>query len=112
MSYCRVEPALEVLVGRWKIPILYYLFQGTKRFGELEKGIPHISKKMLTSQLRELEEHDIVRRVVYPEVPPRVEYSLTEYARTLEPILAVMHRWGTEHTEYLRRKRERVTSEV
>jgi DNA-binding HxlR family transcriptional regulator len=69
LSYCRVEPALDVMTGRWKIPILYMHFQGTKRFSDLQKGIPNITKKMLTTQLRELEEHYIVKRVVYQVVP-------------------------------------------
>lgn len=104
MTNCMVDPALDVLFGRWKVPILYHLFHGTKRFSELQKGIPNITKKMLTSQLRELEEQDIVRRVVYPVVPPKVEYSLTEYGRTLDPVLQSMHQWGSNHVEYMRRK--------
>lgn len=107
MSNCRVEPALDVLVGRWKLPILYFLFQGTKRFSELQKGIPNITKKMLTSQLRELEEQDIIRRVIYPVIPPKVEYSLTDYGSTLEPILKLMHQWGCEHVEHMRRKEQK-----
>jgi DNA-binding HxlR family transcriptional regulator len=99
-----VDPTLDVLFGRWKVPILYQLSNGTKRFSELQKGIPNITKKMLTSQLRELEDQDIIRRVVYPVVPPKVEYSLTEYGRTLDPILKAMHEWGSNHVEYLRRK--------
>lgn len=104
MTNCRVDPTLDVLFGRWKIPILYLLFQGTKRFSELQKGIPNITKKMLTSQLRELEDHDIILRVIYPVVPPKVEYSLTEYGSTLEPILKSMHQWGSNHIEYMRLK--------
>jgi len=99
-----VDPAIDVLFGRWKVSILYHLFHGTKRFSELQKGIPNITKKMLTTQLRELEEHDIIRRVVYPVVPPKVEYSLTEHGRTLEPVLAQMNQWGRKHTEYMRQK--------
>jgi DNA-binding HxlR family transcriptional regulator len=106
LNFCRVEPALNVIVGRWKIPILYLLFQGTKRFSDLQRGIPGITKKMLTSQLRELEEHDIIQRVVYAVVPPKVEYSITEYGRSLEPGLKWMHQWGHSHAEHLRLKME------
>ncbi|MCA0753754.1 helix-turn-helix transcriptional regulator [Paenibacillus sp. N4] len=113
LDSCRVEPALEVLVGRWKLSILYFLFHGTKRFSELQKGIPSITKKMLTSQLRELEEQHIIRRVVYPVVPPKVEYSMTEYGKTLEPILELMHKWGSDHVKYMQLNRNsQVTNNV
>lgn len=96
---CRVENALGILVGKWKpIILLYLLQQGTKRFSELKRSMPGITQKMLTKQLRELEEEDIIERVVYPQVPPKVEYSITEYGRSLEPILEAMHEWGTKHT--------------
>ncbi|SDN88498.1 winged helix-turn-helix transcriptional regulator [Alkalicoccus daliensis] len=95
---CRVENALGILVGKWKPIILLYLLQeGTKRFSELKRSMPGITQKMLTKQLRELEEEDIIERVVYPQVPPKVEYSITEYGRSLEPILEAMHEWGTNH---------------
>lgn len=103
---CTVEPVLDVLIGKWKISILYFLFHGTKRFSELQKGIPDITKKMLTSHLRDLEEQDIIQRIVYPVVPPKVEYSLTEYGYTLQPILILMHQWGRAHAEHMRLKRE------
>ncbi|WP_010650011.1 winged helix-turn-helix transcriptional regulator [Oceanobacillus massiliensis] len=96
---CRVEDALSILVGKWKpIILLHLLQQGTKRFSELKRSMPGITQKMLTKQLRELEDEDIVERVVYPQVPPKVEYSITEYGRSLEPILEAMHEWGTKHT--------------
>ncbi|KIL42287.1 HxlR family transcriptional regulator [Gordoniibacillus kamchatkensis] len=105
---CRngVEAALEIVVGKWKPIILLHLFhEGTKRFGELKSLLPNITQKMLTAQLRELEQQDIVRRVVYPEVPPRVEYSITEYGRSLEPILQQMHDWGAAHLEHMKARR-------
>ncbi|RNB88559.1 transcriptional regulator [Brevibacillus nitrificans] len=105
MEACALDPALDVIVGKWKCSILFHLFHGTKRFSELQKGIPDITKKMLTSQLRELEEHDIIQRVVYPVVPPKVEYSLTEYGRTLEPVLSSIHQWGRSHAEHMRVRR-------
>ncbi|MFD2614843.1 winged helix-turn-helix transcriptional regulator [Paenibacillus gansuensis] len=102
---CVVEPALDVLFGKWKVSILYLLFQGTKRFSELQKSIPGITKKMLISHLRDLEEQDVILRIVYPSVPPRVEYSLTETGQSLGPILELMHQWGIKHEEQLMRKR-------
>lgn len=102
---CRVEDALGILVGKWKPVILLYLLQeGTKRFSELKRNMPGITQKMLTKQLRELEDEDIIERVVYAQVPPKVEYSMTEYGRSLEPILAAMHEWGAKHTDHKREK--------
>ena len=104
-EYCRVEDALGILVGKWKPIILLHLLQGgTKRFSELKRDMPEITQKMLTKQLRELESEEIVKRVVYAQVPPKVEYSITEYGKTLEPILEAMHEWGTKHTLLKRKK--------
>ncbi len=97
---CRVEDTLDVLVGKWKpIILLYLLKNGTMRFNELKKSIPDITQKMLTKQLRELEEEEIINRVVYPQVPPKVEYSITEYGKELEPILHAMHEWSNRHIQ-------------
>lgn len=99
---CKVETALEILVGKWKPVILFQLFSnGTMRFSELQRAIPHITKKMLTAQLRELEYHNIVHRKVYPVVPPRVEYSITEYGLNMAPVLQAMNDWGVAHVEHL-----------
>jgi DNA-binding HxlR family transcriptional regulator len=96
---CRVDDALGILVGKWKPIILLHLMKnGTQRFSELKRSMPRITQKMLTNQLRELEDEDIIHRVVYPQVPPKVEYSITDYGRSLEPILEAMHEWGTKHT--------------
>ena len=96
---CRVEDALGILVGKWKpIILLILLNEGTKRFSDLKRSVPGITQKMLTNQLRELEEEDIITRKVFAQVPPKVEYSITEYGKTLEPILIAMHDWGTSHT--------------
>ncbi|WP_404452115.1 helix-turn-helix transcriptional regulator [Virgibacillus necropolis] len=104
-EYCRVEDALGILVGKWKPIILLHLLQeGTKRFSELKRSLPGITQKMLTKQLRELEKEDIIQRVVYPQVPPKVEYSISEYGRSLEPILEAMHEWGTKHTLHKKQK--------
>lgn len=95
---CHVEDALGIIVGKWKPIILLILLQeGTQRFSELKRRVPGITQKMLTNQLRELEEEDIIARKVYPQVPPKVEYSITEYGKSLEPILVAMHEWGTAH---------------
>jgi DNA-binding HxlR family transcriptional regulator len=102
---CRVEDALGILVGKWKpIILLHLLKKGTQRFSELKRSVPKITQKMLTNQLRELEDEDIIQRVVYPQVPPKVEYSITEYGRSLEPILEAMHEWGTKHTLHKMKK--------
>lgn len=94
---CPVEATLDVIGGKWKVLILFWLKESTRRFSELRKKIPGISERVLTQQLRELERHGVVWREVYPEVPPRVEYSLTEYGRTLRPITELMCAWGKIH---------------
>jgi DNA-binding HxlR family transcriptional regulator len=97
-----VETALELLVGKWKPVILFHLIgKGTLRFSELQKLIPDVTKKMLTTQLRELEYHDIVKRKVYAVIPPKVEYSITEYGEGLKPLLLSMHEWGLSHLQHL-----------
>ena len=94
---CPVETSLDVLAGKWKILILWYLRSETKRFNELQKLLPRTTQKMLIQKLRELEEDGIVHREVYPVVPPKVEYSLTEYGQTLKPILKQLYLWGEIH---------------
>ena len=95
---CSVEATLSVIGGRWKPVIIFQLLHhGVLRFGELKKQIGGITERMLTNQLRELEADQIVARKVYAEVPPRVEYSLTDYGRTLEPIMISMRDWGADH---------------
>ncbi|OYD07045.1 MarR family transcriptional regulator [Paludifilum halophilum] len=94
-----IEATIEVMGGKWKSIIIYHLQEGTKRFNELKRLIPNITQKMLTQQLRELEQDEIVNRYVYAEVPPKVEYSLTEYGKTLQDILDQMCSWGIRHIE-------------
>jgi DNA-binding HxlR family transcriptional regulator len=95
--HCPVEAALDVIGGKWKVVILFWLKEGVRRFSELRRLIPGISERMLTQQLRELEDHGIVHRRVYAQVPPKVEYSLTPYGRTLRPITDLMCAWGKKH---------------
>lgn len=99
ISKCPVETALDVLAGKWKILILWYLRRDTLRFNELQKMLPRVTQKMLIQKLRELEDDGIVLRVVYPVVPPKVEYSLTSYGQSLKPILKQMYLWGEVHKQ-------------
>ena len=94
---CPAEITLDVIGGRWKIIILWQLFQETKRFSELFRDMNGITQKMLTQQLREMEQDGIVHRKVYPQVPPRVEYSLTEMGKSLKPVVDAMCKWGMKH---------------
>lgn len=98
---CAVEVALDVIGGKWKGVILYHLIGQTRRFSELRAHMPEITQRMLTLQLRELEQDGVVLRTVYQVVPPRVEYSLTEFGRTLEPIVLLMRDWGLAYRERL-----------
>lgn len=91
---CGVTHCLNRIGGKWKIPVIYGISKAYNRFSMLQKALPYISKQMLVNQLRELEEDGIVKRVVFPEVPPRVEYQLTEKGLSLMPIIRVMQEWG------------------
>ena len=91
---CPVETTLTLISDKWKVLILRDLLQGTKRFGELKKSIGHVTQKVLTAQLREMEASGLLTRKVYAEVPPRVEYTLTELGYSLKPILDAMWTWG------------------
>jgi len=95
---CPVSRALVALDGKWTILVVRDLLSGTKRFSELRRSLVGISPKTLTDRLRGLEEHGLVERRIYAEVPPRVEYSLTDAGRTLEPVLVSLARWGRTHT--------------
>lgn len=98
---CAVEATLSVLGGRWKGVVLYWLLPGKKRFSELRRHLPNCSQRMLTVQLRELEEDGLVKRTVYAEVPPRVEYELTAFGRSAEPMLIGMREWGERYKRRL-----------
>ncbi|MCK9578864.1 MAG: helix-turn-helix transcriptional regulator [Methanoregula sp.] len=95
--HCTVEAALDVIGGKWKPIILWALGENVLRFNELQKGLPGVNSKMLTKQLRELEEDGVIRRTVYAEVPPRVEYAITDFGKTLIPILEALCDWGAEY---------------
>jgi DNA-binding HxlR family transcriptional regulator len=92
---CAVEAALDVIGNKWKGVILFHLLDGKKRFNELRKLIPSVTQRMLTLQLRELEHDEVIDRKVYPEVPPKVEYSLTSFGMELKPLLHSLRDWGS-----------------
>ncbi|WP_448546730.1 winged helix-turn-helix transcriptional regulator [Thalassotalea fusca] len=94
---CPVEATLTVLSGKWKGIIMYYLLADTRRFNELRRLMPNITQRMLTKQLRELEADNLIARKIYPEIPPKVEYSVTEYGQTLAPVIKVLGEWGARH---------------
>ena len=97
LSTCPVETTLTLIGDKWKVLLLRDLMPGTKRFGELKKSVGSVSQKVLTAQLRAMEEKSLVQRKVYAEVPPHVEYSLTELGRSLKPILDSMWVWGEDY---------------
>ena len=100
---CEKELTLAVIGGKWKMLILWYLGkEGTKRFNELKALMPNITQRMLVNQLRELESDFIIHREVFPVVPPKVEYSLTDRGKTLMPILEAMYEWGIEYKEFIK----------
>ena len=94
---CPVETTLTLISDKWKVLILRDLLPGTKRFGELKKSIGSVSQKVLTAQLRQMEDSGLLLRTVYPEVPPRVEYTLTELGYSLKPVLDALQSWGEEY---------------
>ena len=96
---CPVEVAVSVLGGAWKLTVIKHLAEGTRRFGELCRLVPLANRKTLTRQLRELEEDGVLVRTVHPEVPPRVEYSLSELGRSLMPVVAAMDDWGAHFAQ-------------
>ncbi|MFF2017683.1 winged helix-turn-helix transcriptional regulator [Paenibacillus sp. NPDC058177] len=108
---CPVETTLGVIGGKWKGVIIYSLLGGTKRFNEIRKIYPQVTHHTLTLQLRELEREGLISRKVYNQVPPKVEYSLTEFGRTLEPMLLMMKEWGYLYEERVRANNEVVEEE-
>lgn len=99
---CPMELGINVLSGKWKLRILWHIHnQKTIRFNELQRKLGHITTKTLTDQLRELEAQKIIKRTVYPEVPPKIEYSFTELGETLEPVFQSLCDWGTQYLQAL-----------
>lgn len=99
---CGLDLIGEVLYGKWKIRLLWFIHEGYKRPSELQRKIPDASRRVLNIQLKELEEHELITKTIYPVVPPKVEYSLTEFGETLIPVISVLGQWGDEHQERLR----------
>ena len=97
MPGCSVEVTLDLIDGKWKGVILFHLQGGTQRFGELKRRMPGITQRMLTKQLRALEDNGLVLRKVYPEVPPRVEYTLSETGQRLKPVIDALRSWGEDY---------------
>ncbi len=108
---CSVEAALDVIGGKWKGVILFHLFDRTLRFGELQRCMPNVTRRMLTLSLRELEASGLVHREVYKQVPPKVEYSLTEYGQTLKPIITDLRAWGDAYLARLEEK-QAISAEI
>src|SRR5690606_6617286 len=94
---CTMRGILDIIGGKWSMPIIYTLFSGTKRFRALEREVANINTRMLVKELKNMEANGIVERKVYATVPPTVEYTLTSKGRKLEPILCALHQWGEEH---------------
>jgi len=92
-----VELSLDVIGGKWKMPIIWRLREDILRYGEIRKSLPKVTHKMLTQQLRELESDEIIIRKVYPEVPPKVEYSLTLLGKSVIPVIDLLREWGEEY---------------
>jgi DNA-binding HxlR family transcriptional regulator len=106
-----VRLALNVMGGKWKSTILWHLGKGPQRFNELLRAIPNITKKMLVQQLRQLEDDQIIHREVYNIIPPKVEYSVTEYGYSLCPVLHALHGWGEQHQKRLELEGKKIISE-
>jgi DNA-binding HxlR family transcriptional regulator len=94
---CPIERSVRVLEGKWTLLVLRELMGDTRRFSDLQRALPGVSPKTLTERLRTMEAQGIVHREIYPEVPPRVEYSLTELGRTLQPVMDALREWGEDH---------------
>lgn len=99
---CGLDLIGEVLYGKWKMRLLWFINEGHQRPSELQRKIPDASRRVLNIQLKELEEHELVTKIIYPVVPPKVEYSLTDFGKTLIPVISAVGNWGDAHEERLR----------
>jgi len=104
---CPVEATLDVIGGKWKGVILFHLLDGIKRFNQLRRLLPDVTQRMLTLQLRELEDDGVLVRTVYAEVPPRVEYQLSEFGQSLRPVLMLMRQWGVDYLDVIKQQKAR-----
>jgi len=100
---CGLDLVREVLNGKWKIPLLYYISEGAKRPGDLQRRIPRATRRVLNVQLSELEKHELISRTIYAELPPRVEYELTALGKSVLPLITALGKWGDDHQDDLRR---------
>lgn len=100
---CGLDLIGEVLYGKWKIRLLWFINEGNKRPSELQRKIPDASRRVLNLQLKELEEHELISKTIYPVVPPKVEYSLTEFGQSLIPLIDLLGKWSDKNEERLRR---------
>lgn len=100
---CGLDLIGEVLYGKWKIRLLWFINEGYKRPSELQRKIPDASRRVLNMQLKELEEHELISKTIYPVVPPKVEYNLTEFGKNLIPVIAALGKWGDENEGRLRK---------
>ncbi|MCX7711568.1 MAG: helix-turn-helix transcriptional regulator [Clostridia bacterium] len=96
---CHMEMAMDLIGGKWKVLILWHLAEKVLRFNELKRLFPEVTQKMLTQQLKDLEENGLINRKVYAQVPPKVEYSLTDFGKTLMPVLYSLNQWGREYSD-------------
>lgn len=99
---CGLDLIGEVLYGKWKIRLLWFINEGHKRPSELQRKIPDASRRVLNVQLKELEDHELISKIIYPVVPPKVEYSLTEFGKSLIPVVSALGQWGDQHQDRLR----------
>lgn len=100
---CGLDLVKEVLYGKWKIHLLYFISQGIKRPGELQRKIPGATRRVLNMQLNQLEDHELIAKKIYAELPPKVEYRLSELGQSVLPVILVLGKWGDDHQEQLRR---------
>lgn len=100
---CGLDLIGEVIYGKWKIRLLYFINECHKRPSQLQRKIPDASRRVLNMQLKELEDHELISKIIYPQVPPKVEYSLTEFGQTLIPIISLLGEWGDNNQERLKR---------